>query len=138
MYCRAGAGLNICFSDFQVYVYTLAQARLSNVVTPPMLYLRSNHFKRALPHSRISLTSSGKFRVQRISFCEWELLLPDPLCGPLVTSSEVRNQATSLLPSLTSFSALIVPCSACLWFLRNFGSVPLREGYRKVFGFLIL
>ena len=34
--------------------------------------------------------------------------------------------------------ALMVPCSACLWFLLNFGSVPLSEGYRWVFGFLIL
>lgn len=32
----------------------------------------------------------------------------------------------------------MVPCSACLWFLRNFGSVPLSEGYRLVLGFLIL
>lgn len=31
-----------------------------------------------------------------------------------------------------------MPCSACLWFLLNFGSVPLSEGYRWVFGFLIL
>jgi len=45
--------------------------------------------------------------------------------------------AESRVPSLTSFSAFIVPCSACLWFLRNLGSVPLREGYRFVFGFLI-
>lgn len=41
-------------------------------------------------------------------------------------------------PSFTSFSALIVPCSACLWFRRNLGSVPLSEGYRCVLGFLIL
>lgn len=46
--------------------------------------------------------------------------------------------AVSLFPSLTSFNAFIVPWRACLWFLRNFGSVPLREGYRWVFGFLIL
>lgn len=38
------------------------------------------------------------------------------------------DHAASLLPSLTSFKALIVPCSACLWFRRNLGSVPLREG----------
>lgn len=35
-------------------------------------------------------------------------------------------------------SAFIVPCSACLWFLRNLGSVPLSEGYLCVLGFLIL
>jgi hypothetical protein len=34
--------------------------------------------------------------------------------------------------------AFIVPCRACLWFLRNFGSVPFRDGYLEVFGFLIL
>jgi hypothetical protein len=34
--------------------------------------------------------------------------------------------------------AFIVPWSACLWFLLNLGSVPLREGYLLVFGFLIL
>lgn len=34
--------------------------------------------------------------------------------------------------------AFAVPCSACLWFLRNFGSVPFRDGYLEVFGFLIL
>ncbi len=34
--------------------------------------------------------------------------------------------------------ALIVPCSACRWFRLNLGSVPLSDGYRKVFGFLIL
>ena len=34
--------------------------------------------------------------------------------------------------------AFIVPCRACLWFRRNFGSVPLRDGYLEVFGFLIL
>lgn len=32
----------------------------------------------------------------------------------------------------------MVPWSACLWFLLNFGSVPLRDGYLWVFGFLIL
>ena len=64
--------------------------------------------------------------------------------------------AASLFPSLTSFystcqllshmlpyperptKAFIVPCSACLWFRRYFGSVPLREGYRCVLGFLML
>lgn len=35
-------------------------------------------------------------------------------------------------------SAFIVPCRACLWFLLNLGSVPFREGYLEVFGFLIL
>lgn len=34
--------------------------------------------------------------------------------------------------------ALAVPWRACLWFLRNLGSVPLREGYLEVLGFLIL
>jgi hypothetical protein len=34
--------------------------------------------------------------------------------------------------------AFIVPWRACLWFLRNFGSVPFNEGYLQVFGFLIL
>ena len=34
--------------------------------------------------------------------------------------------------------AFIVPWRACRWFLLNFGSVPLRDGYREVFGFLIL
>jgi hypothetical protein len=32
----------------------------------------------------------------------------------------------------------MVPCKACLWFLRNLGSVPFKEGYLEVFGFLIL
>jgi hypothetical protein len=32
----------------------------------------------------------------------------------------------------------MVPCRACLWFLLNLGSVPLREGYLCVLGFLIL
>jgi hypothetical protein len=31
-----------------------------------------------------------------------------------------------------------VPCRACLWFLRNFGSVPFNDGYLEVLGFLIL
>jgi hypothetical protein len=48
------------------------------------------------------------------------------------------SHAASLLPSFTSFSAFIVPCRACLWFLRNLGSVPFREGYLCVFGFLML
>jgi hypothetical protein len=52
--------------------------------------------------------------------------------------TQVPIYAVSLFPSLTSFNAFIVPWRACLWFLRNFGSVPLREGYRWVFGFLIL
>ena len=34
--------------------------------------------------------------------------------------------------------AFMVPCNACLWFLRNLGSVPLSDGYRCVFGRLIL
>lgn len=46
--------------------------------------------------------------------------------------------AASLTPSFTSFSAFIVPCRACLWLRLNLGSVPLSEGYRNVFGFLML
>lgn len=46
--------------------------------------------------------------------------------------------AVSLFPSFTSLSAFIVPCRACLWFLRNLGSVPLSEGYLWVLGFLML
>jgi len=42
--------------------------------------------------------------------------------------------AASLFPSLTSFNAFMVPWRACLWFLRNLGSVPLREGYLWVLG----
>jgi len=34
--------------------------------------------------------------------------------------------------------AFMVPCRACLWFLRNLGSVPLSDGYLLVLGFLIL
>lgn len=34
--------------------------------------------------------------------------------------------------------AFIVPWRACLWFLRNFGSVPFKDGYLEVLGFLIL
>jgi len=58
----------------------------------------------------------------------------------LVSSVRSTNVAThliyaaSLFPSLTSFNAFIVPCSACLWLRRNFGSVPLREGYLWVLG----
>ena len=32
----------------------------------------------------------------------------------------------------------MVPCRACLWFLRNLGSVPLSDGYLLLLGFLIL
>lgn len=32
----------------------------------------------------------------------------------------------------------MVPWRACLWFRRNLGSVPLREGYLEVLGFLML
>lgn len=71
--------------------------------------------------------------------------------------SKCVHHAVSRLPSLTSFCILVsispsysrltrcphtnafsVPCSACLWFLRNLGSVPLREGYLCDFGFLML
>ena len=55
-----------------------------------------------------------------------------------ITVALFRVYAVSLLPSLTSLRAFIVPCSACLWFLRNLGSVPLSEGYLWVFGFLML
>lgn len=34
--------------------------------------------------------------------------------------------------------AFMFPWRACRWFLRNFGSVPFRDGYRDVFGFLML
>ena len=34
--------------------------------------------------------------------------------------------------------ALAVPWRACLWLRRNLGSVPFREGYLDVLGFLIL
>jgi len=70
---------------------------------------------------------------------------------------ENKNQAVSLFPSRNSFcknvsaaaislwsvalmhtNALAVPWSACLWFLRNLGSVPLSDGYLEVLGFLIL
>ena len=54
------------------------------------------------------------------------------------SSSSKLIYTASLFPSLTSFSAFIVPCRACLWFLRNFGSVPFKDGYLCVFGFLIL
>lgn len=32
----------------------------------------------------------------------------------------------------------MVPWRACRWFRRNLGSVPFREGYLEVLGFLIL
>lgn len=35
-------------------------------------------------------------------------------------------------------NAFVVPWRACLWFRRNLGSVPFREGYLEVLGFLIL
>jgi len=35
-------------------------------------------------------------------------------------------------------NALAVPWRACLWFLRNLGSVPFSEGYLEVLGFLML
>jgi hypothetical protein len=40
--------------------------------------------------------------------------------------------------TLRHTKAFIVPWRACLWFRRNFGSVPLSDGYLEVFGFLIL
>jgi len=61
-------------------------------------------------------------------------------------TSFCKTLAVSFRPATVDWSvryisrtrALIVPCSACLWFRLNLGSVPLREGYRWVFGFLIL
>lgn len=34
--------------------------------------------------------------------------------------------------------AFMVPWRACRWFRRNLGSVPFKEGYREVLGFLML
>jgi hypothetical protein len=47
-----------------------------------------------------------------------------------------RASIVSHLRGLTR--AFAVPWSACLWFRLYLGSVPLREGYLDVFGFLIL
>lgn len=82
--------------------------------------------------------------------------LPQP--NPKTRKLHRDAHAVSRLPSFNSFcgtrsisttvhwevglcrrtKAFIVPCSACLWFLRNLGSVPFRDGYLEVFGFLIL
>lgn len=46
--------------------------------------------------------------------------------------------AAYMLESGGRTKAFMVPWRACLWLRRNFGSVPLRDGYLQVFGFLIL
>ena len=50
----------------------------------------------------------------------------------------LSSNCQSLASMWLRTSAFMVPWSACLWFLRNLGSVPLSEGYRFVLGFLIL
>ena len=73
-------------------------------------------------------------------------LLEDNLCGLTLALTELLLVIVSRRTSYgqggggSGFStrARAVPCRACLWFLRNLGSVPLSEGYLAVLGFLML
>jgi hypothetical protein len=68
--------------------------------------------------------------------------MPSLACPPSIPSRE--SGRISIIPAIRGeglrkrTNAFIVPCSACLWFLRNLGSVPLSDGYLEVFGFLML
>ena len=99
-----------------------------------------------------------------MSICPQSACIMQPLPMHLPQPNPSRKKlhrdihAVSRLPSFNSFclfvslcshcfhvgipgertKAFIVPCRACLWFLRNLGSVPLRDGYLEVLGFLIL
>ena len=69
-----------------------------------------------------------------------EMFMPSPACPPSTPSVGIRSISTAIRKVLGSeerTKAFIVPCSACLWFLRNLGSVPFRDGYLEVFGFFI-
>ena len=58
-----------------------------------------------------------------------------PSFNSFCTHWSVSCRRSGAIPRPTK--AFIVPCRACLWFLRNLGSVPFRDGYRWVLGFLM-
>ena len=71
----------------------------------------------------------------------WALCrLPLSLLQLLLEKADVLVQPQRFVETFCQkrTKAFVVPCRACLWFLRNFGSVPLRDGYLEVFGFLML
>ena len=65
------------------------------------------------------------------------MFMPCPACPPWTPSVHLVSPYSRTYPAKRT-KAFIVPCRACLWFRRNLGSVPLRDGYLLVFGFLIL
>jgi len=78
-------------------------------------------------NSSSSLHRNANLRVLTLALLD--LLLQKLLASIFYFSRHARIRHTR---------AFMVPCRACLWFLRNLGSVPLSDGYLLVLGFLIL
>jgi hypothetical protein len=104
-----------------------------NIVTALESLLRKSHVRRCVPLPTVAPPANRKKRFRQSPSCP----RGTPSAG-CVSGIGLRESLRRAVLSGVRTRALAVPCSACLWFLRYLGSVPLSEGYLWVLGFLML